>query len=212
MTTEDRPHAVDDLDAYETTLTDEQREEVAAASVALDVALLAEQARLHSRITQAEAARRSGLKQQAISRIENATVNVTLRTLERYLRRLGYALELALRYEATHETVERITLNRSDDSSIDVVRYLGENTQQAVAAVPGNPGAYDNASDRERSWPMDNLSGFSDLPSVIDSNQLVTMTRWRQPIAESPRYAFESLFSTETLEPELDERQLVEAG
>ncbi|MBX5444140.1 helix-turn-helix transcriptional regulator [Sphaerobacter sp.] len=95
----------DDLDAYIATLSDNERADIAAASEALDIAHLLYHARLHRGLTQKEAAARSGLKQQAISRLERAATNVTLATLQRYLGALGYTVVVSLRDKTTGRVV-----------------------------------------------------------------------------------------------------------
>jgi len=95
----------DDLDAYIATLSDNERADIAAASEALDIAHLLYHARLHRGLTQKEAAARSGLKQQAISRLERAATNVTLVTLQRYLGALGYTVVVSLRDKTTGRVV-----------------------------------------------------------------------------------------------------------
>lgn len=104
-----------DIDAYLNTLTDVEREKVETASVALDIAGLAFRARTFRNLTQAEAAAESGLKQQSISRIEGGTVNVTIRTLEKYLQTLRFSLTLSISDVGSGEPVDQITLNRQDD-------------------------------------------------------------------------------------------------
>ena len=101
-----------DIDTYIETLSDVEREEVVAASVALDIAGLAFRARTLRNLTQAEAATESGLKQQSISRIEGGSVNVTVRALEKYLKTLRFSLALRILDEDTGEIVDDITLNR----------------------------------------------------------------------------------------------------
>lgn len=95
----------DDLDAYIATLNEGERAEIAAASEALDIAHLLYHARLHRGLTQKEAAARSGLQQQAISRLERAATNITLATLQRYLGALGYTVVLSVRDKKTGRVV-----------------------------------------------------------------------------------------------------------
>ncbi|HVX30075.1 MAG TPA: helix-turn-helix transcriptional regulator [Nitrolancea sp.] len=104
-----------EVNEYIASLTDAEREAIDSASVALDIAGLAYRARLARGFTQTEAAEASGLKQQAISRIEGGTINVTFRTLERYLRALGFSVRLSVCDENTGKIVDQITLNRPDD-------------------------------------------------------------------------------------------------
>jgi DNA-binding XRE family transcriptional regulator len=52
--------------------------------------------RERQQLTQAEAAKKTGLSREVICRIENQPNNVTTKTLERYARGLGFELEIAL--------------------------------------------------------------------------------------------------------------------
>jgi transcriptional regulator with XRE-family HTH domain len=104
-----------EIDGYIDTLTDAERDALGSASVALDIAGLAYRARTLRGLTQAEAAEASGLKQQAITRIEGGTINVTVRTLERYLSALGLSLALGIFDEDAGEIIDKITLNRSNN-------------------------------------------------------------------------------------------------
>ncbi len=74
----------------------EERKEYRAAENALDLASLLYQIRHTHGLTQRSTAERSGLKQQAISRLEQAASNVQLGTLQRYLGALGYHLEISV--------------------------------------------------------------------------------------------------------------------
>ena len=104
-------HHTDDLARLEAAMTEEELEEIAAASVALDLARLVYTARERRGLTQTEAANRTGMKQQMISRLEGGTAQPTVKTVERYLRRLGYALEVTLIDEKCDEPIDRLILN-----------------------------------------------------------------------------------------------------
>ena len=104
-------HDTDDLARLEATLSEEEREEVAAASVALDLARLVYAARERRGLTQTEAAEQTGMKQQMISRLEGGTAQPTVKTVERYLRRLGFALDVSLIDEDCDEPIDRLVLN-----------------------------------------------------------------------------------------------------
>lgn len=99
MSEQTRPQ--DDLDRYITTFTAEEKIELEHARAALDLASLLYQARVARGLTQQDAATRSGLKQQAISRWETASPNIQLGTLQRYLAALGYSLDLVIRDTAS---------------------------------------------------------------------------------------------------------------
>src|SRR5260370_22447369 len=95
----------DDLDAYNATFNEEERQELAHAEAALDLADLLYQARTTRGLTQKDAAMRAKVQQQAISRWERAHTTVQLGTLRRYLDALGYSLGLVLREQGTGEGV-----------------------------------------------------------------------------------------------------------
>jgi transcriptional regulator with XRE-family HTH domain len=99
------------LARLEATLSEEEREEVAAASVAFDLARLVYAARERHGLTQNEAAERTGMKQQTISRLEGGTAQPTIKTVERYLRGLGFALDVFLIDEECNESIDRLILN-----------------------------------------------------------------------------------------------------
>ena len=84
----------DDLDAYVARLTKVERDEIAAAEAAIELAQLLYQARQHRGLSQAAAAERAGLRQQAVSRLERPGANVQMTTLRKYLDALGYAVEI----------------------------------------------------------------------------------------------------------------------
>ena len=83
-----------EIDDYIATFSDQERQEYVAAETALDLANILYQIRQEKGLTQRKAAELSGLKQQAISRLEKAASNIQLGTLQRYLSALGYSLEL----------------------------------------------------------------------------------------------------------------------
>lgn len=102
---------IDDITTDLSKLSNEELEQVAAASVALDIGTLVYQARIQRDLTQSQAARRTGFKQQSISRYESGEVNVTFQTLERLLRKLEMALEIGIIDEITGRTIEKMVLN-----------------------------------------------------------------------------------------------------
>ena len=84
----------DDLERYVATLSDEERSELAAAEVALDIAILLHRARERRGLSQVAAARLAGLQQQAVSRLERSSANPQFETVRAYLDALGYGVEL----------------------------------------------------------------------------------------------------------------------
>ena len=85
-----------EIDDYIATFSPEELQEYSAAETALDLASLLYHIRHQHGLTQLRAAERSGLKQQAISRLEQAASNIQLGTLQRYLGALGYHLEISV--------------------------------------------------------------------------------------------------------------------
>lgn len=112
-------HCTDDLARLEAAMSDEEREEVAAASAALDLARLVYAARKRRGLTQTEAAEQTGMKQQMISMLEGGTAQPTVKTVERYLRKLGFAIQFSLIDVIEDDEVDRVTLNEEghQDSS-----------------------------------------------------------------------------------------------
>lgn len=90
-------HDPDDLDAYISTLSEAEQEDLALAGAAIDIAVFLYRARESRGLSQAAAARLAGLQQQAVSRLEQPDSNPRLDTIQRYLRALGYALEIQAR-------------------------------------------------------------------------------------------------------------------
>ena len=99
-----------DINEYIAGLSAEERTELAAADLALDIAYLVHLARTERGLTQEEAAGRAGLRQQAVSRLERPEANVTLDTLRKYLGALGYTVDIGLRDLQTGKVVGQITL------------------------------------------------------------------------------------------------------
>ena len=104
------PQPVDDLAAYVAQYSDAERDELAAADVAIDLAIMLYHLREHRGLTQEAAASRAGLQQQAVSRIERPQTNIRLDTLREYLSALGYTLELTVKEATSGDVVEQVTL------------------------------------------------------------------------------------------------------
>lgn len=94
MSKSNKPY--NEIDDYIATFSDEERQEYAAVETALDLASILYQIRQERGLTQYQLAERSGLKQQAISRLERAASNMQLGTLQRYLGALGYSIEISV--------------------------------------------------------------------------------------------------------------------
>ena len=100
-----------EIDSYIATFTPEERNELAAAEVALDLAILLHKAREAQGLSQAGAAQLAGLQQQAVRWFEQPGANVQLATVQRYLTALGYTLELAVRETKTGKVLGSATLS-----------------------------------------------------------------------------------------------------
>jgi DNA-binding phage protein len=86
----------DDLDAYIATFDDQEHQALATAETAMDIAILFHRVREHRGLSQDAAARRAGLQQQAISRLEQHGANPQLETIRTYLGALGFGMELSV--------------------------------------------------------------------------------------------------------------------
>ena len=102
-----------DIDEYIAAFTEEERQELAHADAALDLAILLYRLRTERAMTQKDAAEKAGLKQQAISRWERSHPNILLSTLQRYLDALGYSLEFVVRDAKTGQIVDTVGLMHS---------------------------------------------------------------------------------------------------
>ena len=89
------PH--NEIDEYIATFSPEERQELALAEMALDMAWLLHRARAERGLSQAAAAELAGLQQQAVSRFEQPQANLQLGTLQRYLHALGYTIDIAVK-------------------------------------------------------------------------------------------------------------------
>jgi DNA-binding XRE family transcriptional regulator len=102
-----------DIDDYIATFSPEERQEYSAAETALDLASLLYHIRHTHGLTQHRAAERAGLKQQAISRLEQAASNMQLGTLQRYLGALGYHLEISVIDDRTGNIAGKTSFSRT---------------------------------------------------------------------------------------------------
>jgi len=93
------------IDDYVATFSDEERAALVRAEEQLDLALLLYRMREDRGLSQAAAAERSGLKQQAISRLESAPANVQFNTIGRYAGALGYTASLIVKDGATGQVI-----------------------------------------------------------------------------------------------------------
>ena len=102
-----------EIDDYIAAFSDEERQEYAAAETALDLASMLYRIRQEQGLTQRNAAERTGLKQQAISRLEKAASNIQLETLQRYLGALGYRIEISVIDNRTGNVAGKTSLSHA---------------------------------------------------------------------------------------------------
>lgn len=103
------------FDDYLATLTEDERQEIAAAGIVIDLAMLVYRARESRGLTQKEAAERASMRQQAVSRLEQAGTNVQIVTLRKYLAALGYTLEISIRDTETGQVADSVGLPLVDE-------------------------------------------------------------------------------------------------
>lgn len=101
---------IDDIDAYVETFNEQERQELATAEAAIDIAILLHRARERRGLSQTAAAQLAGLHQQAVSRFERPSANPRLESIQAYLGALGYALELKAIDAETGEVAAEVTL------------------------------------------------------------------------------------------------------
>jgi ribosome-binding protein aMBF1 (putative translation factor) len=106
-----RPY--NEIDNYIATFSEKERQEYAVAETALDLASMLYHLRQEQGLTQREAAERSRLKQQAISRLEKAASTIQLDTLQRYLGALGYHIEISVIDNRTGNVAGKTSLSHA---------------------------------------------------------------------------------------------------
>ena len=100
-----------EINGYIAAFSEEDCQEYSAAEKALDLACILYHIRQEQGLTQRKAAERTGLKQQAISRLEKAASNIQLGTLQRYLSALGYSIEISVIDKRTGNVAGKTTLS-----------------------------------------------------------------------------------------------------
>lgn len=85
---------LDDIGAYIASLDPERQQRIADAGEAIEIAVLLHRARTARGLTQTEAADLAGMKQQAVSRLEQIAGTPRLDRVAAYLAALGYDLEI----------------------------------------------------------------------------------------------------------------------
>jgi DNA-binding XRE family transcriptional regulator len=104
---------LDDIGTYVAGLDADAHRRIEAAGESIDLAMLLYEARIARGLSQAEAARRAGLHQQAVSRMERAGGNPQINRVFDYLDSLGFALELRTLDRETREPALTAVLSRS---------------------------------------------------------------------------------------------------
>jgi ribosome-binding protein aMBF1 (putative translation factor) len=85
----------DVLDTYVSTFTEDERDELAAAAAAIDIAILLHRARERHGWSQATAVQLAGLHQRAVSRLERPEAKPQIEPVRRYLAALGFAEDIS---------------------------------------------------------------------------------------------------------------------
>jgi transcriptional regulator with XRE-family HTH domain len=105
MNDTNRPY--NEIDVYIATFSCEEHKEYRAAEAALDLASLLYHVRHTHRLTRQKAAEQTGLRLQAISRLEQAASNLQLGILKHYLSALGYHLEISMIDDHTGKVADK---------------------------------------------------------------------------------------------------------
>jgi transcriptional regulator with XRE-family HTH domain len=131
--------AYNEIDDYISELTDEERKELATADAAIELAFLFHDAREACGLTQAEAARLTGLHQQAVSRFEQPDMklaNTKFETLRKYLTALGYIVGLSIKDASSGAMIKEISFEPTQNVSIPAAQTAVG--QSFVVDVVGN--------------------------------------------------------------------------
>lgn len=118
-------HTHNEIDELMSDLTDSERQELATADAAIELAFLFHDAREARKLTQAEAARRAGVRQQAVSRFEQPDIklaNTKFETLRKYLTALGYTVGLSIKDAASGALVKETHFEPSQIVSVPPVQ------------------------------------------------------------------------------------------
>lgn len=135
------------VDDYIAELTDDERDKLATAETAIELAFLLYKARQAKGLTQAKAAEQAGLHQQAVSRFEQPDMKLATTkfdTLRKYLTALGYAVHVGISDAASGAVVSRICLEPSEQAEprVDSVapRYYDAQSSSYVPTTQGGTG------------------------------------------------------------------------
>jgi two-component system, NarL family, response regulator LiaR len=142
----------EDFEAYIATFDEKERQELAHADAALDLALLLQMVRKARGLTQQAAAARSGLQQQAISRWERSHPNVQLDSLQHYLAALGYDLDLVIRDTETGRVINASTLLTPGGKGEDAPLQDAQEPKVAELTAYSESGETPMEPDRDRVW------------------------------------------------------------
>jgi hypothetical protein len=102
--------AIDDLDAYIATLSDDEQRGIAIAGVAFDLVALLDRGGMDGASSEAASAEIEVLRQQVVSQFKSTGMVSQLGELQRYLNELGYSLALDLIRIDTGESVGQLRL------------------------------------------------------------------------------------------------------
>lgn len=137
-----------EIDGLIADLTEFEREELATADAAIELAVLFHDAREAKKLTQAEAARRAGVRQQAVSRFEQSDMklaNTKFETLRKYLTSLGYVVGLSIKDAASGALVKEVSFEPTQSSGLALTQV-----------APYRPSVYEPSSTSS----MVKVSGF----------------------------------------------------
>lgn len=147
-----------EIDSYIEDLTEAERDELAKADTAIELAFLFHDAREARGLTQAEAAQQAGLRQQAVSRFEQPDMklaNTKIDTLRKYMAALDYVVQIAVKDAKSGALIKKVSLSSWPDVDVaavrPVTRFVEEPTTIEVVAR------------------QDSATGTSDLRAALES-------------------------------------------
>ena len=108
---------IDDINDYIATLSQEERDGLVVSAAALDLALALDRARARQEPTVGDADPATDLGALALDAIEQVGVAQPLTAFRRYLRVLGYDVDLSIVDVDTGESMIRIVLPPVDDAT-----------------------------------------------------------------------------------------------
>lgn len=149
-----------EIDDYIAELPEAEREGLATADTATELAFLFHDARETRGLTQAEAAKLANIRQQAVSRFEQPDMklaNTKIETLRKYMAALNFVVQITVADAKSGALVKRISLPPAQD-------WMASRSQASsvIVDVPSSPAAtvaYDkevNRDERVRGASPDN--------------------------------------------------------